>query len=138
MFRIFAILFLLASVGFALFETYRMVLSWSAAWIGQQTIYFADGDTKILLLWAVILLAFISYFVWPSSFRAQPEISKGQVIMIALAVSGLLSFQKIVFGGDYLKTAEAYGYAHHYVLCDEDRYKYFGELKMSKDRSDCL
>lgn len=135
--RILAIGFLAICTVFLMFESGRMTMSWLAYWTNSENILFKDQDAKLLFLWVVIIFAAISYFVWPNSFRARPKFGKSQIISIAFAISGILALQKIVFADGYLSVAENYGRTNEYVVCDEKRYKYFGELQMARNLADC-
>ncbi len=136
-----AVLFFVLCGAFLLWETGRIIMSWLAPWMGADSMFFDGQDGKLFLFWAILFLALVSWFVWPSLWRTQPgrqlEIKWGQALSIGLTVSGLLALFKVLFSGGYLENARHYGEARGYVLCDATRYKYFGELRMVKNPDDC-
>ena len=134
---ILAILFFVPICGFILFVTGQRILSWVAGWTNIESIYFDAQDTKLMLVWAVVLLATISWFIWLESFQPSPKMKTSQMVLMAFSVSGILMLSKTVFADGYLVQAERYRTKYGYVVCDTTRYNYFGELQMVKRLSSC-
>lgn len=139
--KVLALLFFLACGVFLIWETHRVVMSWLAPLLDADTLHLKGSDPKLFLVWAVLALLLVSWFIWPSLWRAKsdraPDMNGRQILSAAFAISGLLALFKIVFSDGYLSTARGFGEERGYVVCDETRYKYFRELQMARQADHC-
>ncbi len=98
----------------------RLGYSWAGPHLDAPLLVFDRRDPNLVLMILLIAVTPLVYWICPGLFKPKPKISLRECVVIGVTVSGLIGFNKAVFGGDYLSTAQQYAVQYGYTACSED------------------